>query len=266
MEDNNAIWGMQKLETNAVALHRVGPLSIWLERAGDELHYAFSRKESDLGSAKAAKPEHIEWSRWVCGEGELDLELAPVLPPRPVVVRPAMPMQIMPGHHLLFFVSIPVYVAGILVASGGGSRVTAFEEPTVVLSNSWYGKPADGTLCYALRTRARRSLEELRRDANLAICPLELVNESNKPLLFERVLLRSRFMGMYRGTQYIWTSGARLVYHGEDPLPELNYVAGPPAYDEASDCLAEPKEQLKRGMLDRAMDGIRGGIGKVRNG
>ena len=238
---------------------------MWLERMGDELHYAFSRKESD-STPKAAKPDHIEWSRWVCGDGTLDLELAPALPPRPMVVRPVMPLQILPGHQVQFFVSIPVYVAGVLVEPDGQNRVTAFEEPTVVLSNSWYGMPADGTLCYALRTRARRSLDELRTDSHLVICPLELVNESNQSLLFERVLLRSSLMGIYQGTQHLWTSGTRLLYRGEDPVPALTYLSGAPGYDDASVCLAPAKEQARRGMLDRAMDGIRGGLEKVRHG
>ena len=266
MQTERDTWDIQKLEINAVTQHRIGPLSIWLERSGDELHYAFSRKESDLSSPKAPKPEHIEWSRWVCGKGDLDLRLAPLLPPRPVVVRPVMPLQILPGRNIHFFVSIPVYVAGILAGPDGQNPVTAFEEPTVILSNSWYGKPADGTLCYALRTRARRSQEELRTDPNLAICPLELVNQSNKPLLFERVLLRSAFLGIYRGAEHIWTSAARLVYRGEEVLPELTYLEGPPAYDNASVCLAPPKDLVKRGMLDRARDSIRDSIEKVRHG
>ncbi len=266
MQDDKKTWGVQKLENNAVTQCRVGPLLIWLERTGDELHYAFSRKETDYTSPKTPKPDHIEWSRWVCGEGALDLALTPALPPRPMVVRPAMPLQILPGHHVRFFVSIPVYVAGVLVASDKQERVTAFEEPTVVLSNSWYGKPADGTLCYALRTRARRSLDELRTDPHLAICPLELVNESSKPLLFERILLRSALMGIYRGTHHNWTSVARLLYRGEEPLPECTYALGVPQYDDASVCLAEPKDQVKRKMLGRAMDSIRGGLDRVRHG
>lgn len=266
MENDQSFWGVQKLETNAVAQHRIGPLHMWFERTGDELHYAFSRSVEEIQDSELLKPEHIEWNRWACGEGALELSLKPALPPRPMVVRPAMPIQILPGHRIRFFISIPVYVAGMLSGADGAESVAAFEEPTVVLSNSWYGKPADGTLCYALRTRARRSLGELRTDPHLAICPLELENASEKPLLFERVLLRSSLMGIYRGTHHIWTSGAKLQFHGEDPLPDLKYEPGAPAFDNASTCLAEPKEKVKRGMLDRAMGGIREGIEKVRHG
>lgn len=259
------IWGVQTLAANAVVQHRIGPLLIWLERSGDELHYAFSRKEQDVAHTGIEKPGTIEWNRWVCGNGHLDLILEPVLPPRPVVVRPVMPVQILPGQRVRFFVSIPVYVAGFLVEDGSTHRVTAFEEPSVVLSNSWYGKPADGTLCYALRTRARRTITELRTDPHLAICPLELLNEAQHPLLFERLLLRSSYLGLYQGQQHIWASGARLVYAGEDSLPEFQYLVGPPSDDAASVCLAAPRDQVKRGVFERAMSGIRG-IGKVRNG
>jgi hypothetical protein len=265
MQEDQKIWGVQKLVAGAVALHRIGPLTIWLERSEDEWHYAFSRKEMDLGHKGAEKPENIEWNRWVCGHGDLDLELTPAMPPRPVVVRPVMPVQILPGQRVDFFISIPIYVSGVIFDRAKGKRVTAFEEPTVVLSNSWYGLPSNGTLCYALRTRARRTLDALRMDPHLAVCPIELVNESAKPLLFERILLRTSLLGLYAGRLHVWTSPARLLYRGEDPLPELIYHNEPPQYDGAGDCLSVPRELIKTGMFDRAMGGIRG-IGKVFNG
>ncbi|MFU8779829.1 MAG: hypothetical protein ACNA71_02240 [Kiritimatiellia bacterium] len=264
MHEEVSIWGGQKLVANAVSRYRVGPLCIWLERRGDELHYAFSRKDIDVPLNDVEKPDHIEWSRWICGEGDLDLELKPSLPPRPVVVRPVMPLTILPGQTVRFFVSIPVYVAGILVDTQSGKSVTAFEEPTVILSNSWFGQPVDGTLCYALRTRARRAIEELRTDAHFAICPMELRNMSDGALFFDRLLLRTSRLGVYRGSQHLWTSVATLAYHGEMPLPELQYAAEVPGYDGAKSLFAAPREQIKRGMMDRAWEGIRG-IGKVQH-
>ncbi len=251
-------WGKQALPEDDHLHLQIGPLAIWLERASDELHGAFSRKPPVGEEVPSSKPDGIEWSRWICGTGALELRLRPVLPPRPLVVRPRMPLQVLPGQRLQFFVSVPVYVWGDLLMGSPAAPVAAFDEPTVVLSNSWYGNPVDGELCYALRTRARRTLEELRSDRHLAICPLRVSNESAKPWLFERICLQGPRMHIFAGEHHLWTSMAHLTQKGDEASPVSVYDSVPPPFDQAQVRLSEPREQLKRSVMERAFGGLRG--------
>jgi len=255
------MWGIQQLAANEIRQKRIGPLTIWLERRSDEMHYAVTRSQDGEGAGNPAKPEVLEWNRWICGEGTVGVMLAPALPMRPVVVRPVMPLQVLPGQQVAFFVSIPLSVSGLLYDPASKDEQFVFEEPTVVLSNSWFGEPANGTLCYALRTRARRSLEELRPEAHWGICPLRVRNQGRAPLLLERMLLRTARLGLYQGRGHLWTSAVQMVYRGEDQGPDVTYGEGPPSYDGAAACLAVAREQDRRRVFDRAMQGIRG-IGK----
>ena len=67
------------------------------------------------------------------------------------------------------------------------------EEPTVVLSNTWFGDPMGGELCYALRTSARRSFDTLRKRPNRAICSVLIKNAFSTPLDFQRLCIKEGF-------------------------------------------------------------------------
>ncbi len=238
---------------------QAGPLHIRLERWRDEFHYASERAVPNRAAPAAGNGNQTtEWKRWICGNGPVTCRLKPLPPPRAVVVRPAMPLQIIPGAAVELFVSIPVWVRVCLTMDDKPTQeISLFEEPTVVLSNSWFGTPVDGELCYASKTRARRRLEELRPDAHLAVCPLTLRNESAEPLIFERLCVRLQYVSLYAGDTHLWTNHGVLDYRGEDSASSLRFADGPPTGDGVPRQLAEPRDTYRRGGAQRALDSIR---------
>ncbi len=255
MHEASALWSELTLGGDATRCLTIGPLTIWLKRQFDELHYAAQVQApgSALTVPEGTNPEGCEWKRWVCGPGDFHCRIMPVLPPRAVVVRPAMTVQVLPGQSVEFYVSIPVWLALQIEPEGPATPLTLLEVPTITLSNSWFGTPVDGELCYALKTRARRRLEELRSDVHLAVCPLTLKNSAPGPLIFERLCLRVQHMSLYAGASHLWTNHGRLVYRGEESMTEFTFDDGPPACDAAGQRLAVPRAPVRQGTVLRAL-------------
>jgi hypothetical protein len=206
----------------------------------------------------ADKPDDIEWHRWIGHvKATTVCTLTPVLPPRPVIVKPAMPLQVLPGGHLDLFVSVPVWVRISLKDEASEKTVDLLEEPTVVLSNSWFGLPVDGELCFALKTSARRRLEDLRPDVYRAVCPLTIRNETEKTFGFDRLCIRVQYLGLYAGESHPWTNHGTLLYRGDETVDGVRFDPGAPAFDQASRLLSSPRETPRRGGVQRAFDSIR---------
>ncbi len=260
MRAAEAVWAPIPMGGDTAVTRRIGPLQVWVSRWQDECRVAIRRDEVDAFDERvppADKPDDIEWHRWIGSvEATAACTLTPVLPPRPVVVKPAMPLQVLPGERLDLFVSIPVWVRISLKDESSRKTVDLLEEPTVVLSNSWFGLPVDGELCYALKTRARRRLEDLRPDLHRAVCPLTIRNETTKTFGFDRLCVRLQYLSLFVGDTHLWTNHGTLVYRGDAHTGGVKFDSGPPALDQASQLLSGPREKTQRGGVQRAFDSI----------
>lgn len=246
---------------------QIGPLTVRMRRLKDEFHYTARHEEANEDTAqKEGDTEDVVWNRWICGSGNVAYRLTPALPARSVVVRPVMPLQVLPGQSVDLFVSIPVWLRISLVFEGSETAVDLIEAPTVVLSKTWFGLPTEGELCYVLKTRARRRLEELRPDEHLAVCPLLITNSSDKTLGFDRLCVQPQFLGLYAGATHLWTNHGSLVYRGADTMMGLQFESQPPSIGGAAQWLCGPRETGRRSGVQRAYDSLmalssfRGGV------
>jgi hypothetical protein len=81
----------------------------------------------------------------------------PTSPEFPVIAKPNPALTISPGGHALFYIGIP---ASLEVHGQCDGTLRKFASiSTESLSNSWHGDRSAGQVCYALRTRARRSFD-----------------------------------------------------------------------------------------------------------
>lgn len=261
MRAAETIWAPIPMGGTTTAVRRIGPLLVWVSRWQDECRVAVQRDEVDAYEDQqppAGKPDDIEWKRWIGQVAETVVcTLTPVLPPRPVIVKPAMPLQVLPGERLDLFVSVPVWARISLKDESSQKTVDLLEEPTVVLSNSWFGLPVDGELCYALKTRARRRLEDLRPDVYRAVCPLTIRNETTETFGFDRLCVRVQYLELYAGDTHLWTNHGTLLYRGDERVDGVKFDPGAPPLDQASRLLSGPRETARRGGVQRAFDNIR---------
>ena len=174
-------------------LRELGPLGLWLRHRGDEVWMAhvpgdWTRAGRGRPRERPVEPEDADWIRWPVPEGTTELELAPALPPRPVVAEPELSFRLLPRARARVFVRVPLWVRLDALVDGEPRKLA--EVPTATLSDTWWGTPTEGELCYWLSTTARREVEREVFEPNVAVCPLLLSNRSDDELPVERIALR----------------------------------------------------------------------------
>lgn len=256
------LWKPVEVEQGVRMAARVGPLGIWLRRRDDELHIAFhhsaegeaSSRAEPLAPSSETPPSGMRWARWVVGEDGRRVRLLPVMPDRPVVVRPESPVRIPSGHEALFFVSIPVWVR---IVAGEGDRLVLCEEPSTILSKIWFGDLHSGELCYSVKTRARREVSASETRAYRAVCPTRLRNASPAQLEIERLCVHVEYLRTYEGQRQLWTNEVTVTVQGEEQTGQVRYAEEPPGIEGVGELLSEARTPLTRSLLKRGIGGLR---------
>ena len=256
-------WESATIESNATLRREIGPLRLWVRRAGDEWHVATEHEPTgtpaDNGAGLSANPdvpsEGLEWHRWVVGEKSGILLLKPAMPDRPVVVRPEYSVRVPPKQHAVFYVGIPIWVQ---VTVGDGKRVLC-EEPTVMLSNIWFGDYASGELCYSLQTRARRDIDDTDQHSHRAVCPVKVTNSAKSELDFQRLCIRVSHLRILERNDRLWTDQVNVTYRGEDEESRIEYGKGKKESkgDGAETVLAEPRDPPEGSIIRKSFRNLR---------
>jgi hypothetical protein len=255
------VWEPRQIEHGECLEAQVGPLQMWLRKNGDEIHIATKHRKDTANLTKVSafravselKPTGLDWGRWVCGDECSNVVLTPVMPDRPVVVRPELPVKIPPEGKALFFFGVPIWVR---ITVGNGKQFKLCEEPSVDLSNIWFGDPMSGDLCYSLRTRARREVADTQVQPHRAVCPVTIRNASAEQVNVERFCVHVAHLGVYPGTSRLWTNGVHIAFKGEDEVSQLEYSEKPPAYEEVGRILSPPRTPVKTTLLKRSLGGF----------
>lgn len=255
------IWEPHQIEQAQYLEGQVGPLQLWLRRSGDEIHIAVKHRRDSESQTKAfalrvageRRPAGLDWSRWVCGDDCDRILLSPLTPDRPVVVRPELPVRIPPSHEALFFVGIPIWVQ---ISTGNSDYTKLCEQPSVVLSNIWFGDPMSGDLCYSLRTRARRVISDSQAEPHRAVCPVKIRNAARGQVEIERFCVHVAHLSVYPGNSRLWTNGVQITFKGEDEVSQLEYSETPPAYEEVGNALSRPREPVKKRLFKKSLGGF----------
>lgn len=239
-----ALWEPVTCEHDVCYTWDIGPLSVYILNRDDEWHISVQR-DQDVADGQPSegrpveKPEQAEWIRWIAPGSEHTVMLGPRMPDRPVVVRPENPLKISAGAEASFTVGIPLWIA---VITGTDPKVQLCEEPVTVLSNTWFGEPVEGELCYSLTSRAMRSTELISRDLHRAVCPVHIHNKSGSELAFERLCLRVGELRLYSGPEGLVTSDVTVTYKGQDQKSVIKIGKKAPSGVRTALCVAEPRD------------------------
>jgi hypothetical protein len=245
------IWEPVKIDNGKVYHCQLGPLGLWIKRHEDELHIA-AKQDSDgqeviaLASINQAEPAGLDWGRWIAGQRDI-VQLYPVMPNRPLMVRPETYVNIPKDHEALFFVSIPVWVR---ICAGKDESLCLCEKPTVILSNIWHGDNLAGELCYSLKTRARRKIDETGQPQPWrVICPVKIKNASTSQLEVQRICIDPSFLNVYQGSNQPWTDTVELTFKGDSS--DVNYAAN--QYQGIGQLLSKARRPFKNDFLHKGL-------------
>lgn len=251
-------WQQHRLQPGQHREWQAGMLRLWARRTpGHEWRVASEREfdeRQDLSCGQnETPPEQASWKRWAFKEEDEMVQVLPIMPDKPVVVRPDSPIHIPKGNEVTFFVSIPVFLQ---VYVGPERNILIHEDPTVVLSKTWFGEPVGGELCYALRTGASRDLAGIKRGLHRAVCPVVVRNRSEEELNFQKLCVRSMHVNIHRGNRRLWTEEIEVSYLGKNNFSEITFSKQPPAHEPTHGILGPAREPLARNFIRKSFDSL----------
>lgn len=249
-DDTPFDWGIHQVPEDRAKVLRFGPLEVHFTRQAGEIRLAIRRD---------GKPGPLRWSRWApVRDWDGRLELTPVLPDRPLVVRPEDEFRLMERAEARIFVRVPLVVR---VTAPGPDPQALQDIPTVILSDTWWGTPEEGELCYDLDTRARRSMEPADFLEHACACPVQLVNGSSDDLLVSRIALRPVYLSIYRDGERLWSDVTTVRYRGEEEGSALDVGKQPPREAREPQLLTPAAESMTRGFSARTFARLRSSLG-----
>ena len=223
-------WGRHTLVPEVVLDLTIGPQHIRL---------LFTEGEIRLATEAADPAQLALWSRWAVApeEGRLPdqvvLHVRPSLPDRPLLVQPEVPFSLLPRAEARIFIRVPLTIRLEIDLEPQSARppVLFRRLPSLELSDTWWGEPDHGELCWWLETTARRRVEPSLLEPHLAICPLHMVNQSKVDLQVEKLCFRMRYLSLFSDGPGFWADTARVRYQGESEGSRIDMTGTAP--DEA---------------------------------
>ncbi len=212
-----------------------------------------ARASFQLGSGR---PDE-SGERYVFASESLRLHLKPRLADRPVVIRPRQTVALLSGQRTTLYLSTPIW----LRVEVGDPPVLLKEVPVLRMSDTWFGpNTREGELCYAGRTHARHSLEELPERAHRAITPLTIHNRAGSPLMLEKISLPVPLLALYGDALgRLWTQALTLVRESDSDLASVRIEGQPELGSGDLTRLAEPRQVGGRSAVTRAFGLLFGG-------
>jgi hypothetical protein len=238
---------------------RMGPKSLWISRTRHEWQITAREGEDPLEHglevaqpAEMPRGEGFQMARFVAPEGD-GVRILPALPDRPVIVRAAEPVLILPGSKVSIYISCPLWVQIWLT----GSPVPAIDAPIFRPSDTWFGADTmHGEMCYASRTSARQSMSELPVRHHRAILQVRIRNTSSTALELQRLKLPVSQLSLFvapDGT--LWTE--RLNFErGEDTSGAQAVLSNQPPIGVDVRRLAQPRQPMRKSFLVDAFGGL----------
>lgn len=205
----------------------IGPLTLWIKRVENEVWMAHAQTaEGELPPSEP--PEDGKWSRWALRDVATHLRVTPVLPDRPLVVKPEHPFTLLRRASARIYMRIPAWIRVEAVEEESGRTSVLTEIPTVHLSDTWWGDFLDGELAFWLSTSGRRQLTPELFQTHLVMSAVQLDNLSTDDLQVEKLSLRVEHLSIYEKDGWLWAEEVRVGYHGEDEGSEIHMDDEPP--------------------------------------
>lgn len=253
------LWTQKRaLEPNKYYRVQIGPLIFWLIRKNDEIHIAIERigtedfENDNVSFTETDIETHgkFDWQRWVVGADCSEISILPVMPDRPVVVRPDVPVKIPKDQEALFFVSIPAWIE---ISAEKKERIVLCQEPSVLRSNIWFGDTMSGELCYSLRSRARRQFTHIEPKPHRVACPVRIRNTTEYQFDVDRFCVHVEYLKIFEGTTRLWTNEVLIIHQGEDSISKIEYSRKAPKYEQTNGMISDARLSLKTTLLKKSI-------------
>jgi hypothetical protein len=140
---------------------------------------------------------------------------------------------------------------------GAGKGAELSEIPTQILSNTWFGDPTTGELCYSLQSRGGRDIGHIPPSPHKAICPVLLVNSSAGKLDFQKLNIHVEHLKVFAGKIRLWTNEVSIRFFGEDQPGQVDFSSKAPQFEKPLTLLTEERVSVSQSILEKSIGILR---------
>jgi hypothetical protein len=252
-------WHAQQLGVGACWHYRLGPLNVYLQRQAKQwlLAHEYGTDEQPSQPVNAAIkmiPMHLTCQRYLFNQSPDTCRLAPRLLDRPVVVKTLQPVNLPPNEHTTFYISSPVSVQLLLQHP----EITLQDIVVQRLSDTWFGPSTQmGELCYADKTHARLTRQDLPLRPHRAVTPVTIHNSSMQMLAIDKISIPVPFLSLYSLPDgNLWTDPVTLQHEGLQTLAHFRTGKLSAADAPGAELVAAPRLKVEKHSLFRAFTDI----------
>lgn len=172
------------------------------------------------------------------------------------MARPELALTVPSGQSTRVYVGVPVWVRA------EEPSLVLSEVASVALSETWFGNPREGELAYATKTFLSMDPDAIPRRPYRALCPCEVRNESEEPLVLERVRIPAPSLSIFEDTSgRLWASPVRMVRGRAEGLAEVNVQDKAPKEAAGARRLGGPRVPWGEPLLARVFNAVWGAGG-----
>ena len=242
------LWGELHLNPDEPVHLTVGALRIQLKRMDDEL-WLFTERDDRPQEGDG------EWRRWAVPAAAA-VRVRPASPDRLLVVSHELPFHLPSRGHAKVYVRIPLSVQ-VLVTGSGLQDLVVVDEPSHMLSDTWWGTREEGELAYWLTTKARAQVSADLFVPHIAMCTVHLENHSEESLPVDKFAVRAPHLSMFEREGRMWTDEVKVRYQAASEGSEIHFGRRPPRDEPAGTLLAGPRVPVRKGFQARTFDRLR---------
>jgi len=256
------LWQALELNINESLLITLGSLKLVIRHDTKEWSIAYEwQQDSDDEKPSCLLGKDLDFTeieqnihRFAYSNNTSVLQLRPRLADRSVVTRPRVPFNLLARQRTWLYVSTPIWLEVVI-----GDNVTLKEIPVFRPSDTWFGSnTTEGEIAYATRTHARLKLDEISFNQYRAITPVELINDTEKPILLERISLPVPLLHLYSDKEKnLWTSPVSIVREPNNGTSIKIEPNSPAEVTQATE-LALPRQSIERNVFTRTLHALLG--------
>lgn len=264
MSESNQVhstwWGQLSLGDGQTAHWEIGPLRLVVQRLPNECQIAYEWDEAasldtetwerTISAPDISQLGYANVERYVLRQPDTTLGVMPDLADRPIITRPFTPLHILAEEEATIFVSSPLWVS----VEVGEPPTKLQEVPIMRPSDTWFGPSTmEGELCYASRTYARLSLDNIPARSHRAITKITVYNKADSQLLIERLSLPVPYLSLFQSADgLLWTQAVTLMRTRATGMAVFQIEQEPPAEAKDAKLIRDPRQPAERSMIIRA--------------
>jgi len=250
---NSSIWGDIPLKPGEIKTIRMADLSAFIHLLNNEIKIAFIYSNNDM--TDTANLDHLDWQRWPQDKKILKIKVHPVLPDRPVLIKPESLLYLPEYSETRIFCRLPLFIRISLVFNTKTDDL--IDIPTIKLSKTWFGTFKEGEICYSITSGTRTEIETDPQRPFLAICPLKLRNKTKEQFPTDKICLRTDYLSLFIHNEQIWTDETSISYTGKNEISQVNFSGRQPNGLDGAKILTRPKEVLKKSLYTSSFSTIK---------